>query len=149
MSGSFGKIFGLLLASFACLAAVQEVALEVRVTSNGEPVTGLTASDFTVRENGKPQKIVAADFVEAPSRPGRPVEGQPVWVYVAVQVTPQEWPRVKEGIRKFIDEELRPELQISLAARRSPPIPANCRRFSRKGLTRPGCRACGRSATTR
>ena len=114
MSGLFRKVFGLLLASFACLAAVQEVALEVRVTSNGEPVTGLTASDFTVRENGKPQKIVAADFVEAPSRPGRPVEGQPVWVYVAVQVTPKEWPRAKEGIQKFIDEELRPELQISL-----------------------------------
>ncbi len=96
------------------MAAPQELAIEVRVTSNGQPVTGLAAPDFTVRENGKSQKITGVEFIQPPPRSGQPTKGQPVWLYVAVQVTPQEWPRVKEGIQKFLDEELRPEFQISL-----------------------------------
>jgi len=102
------------LLAAASFAAVEEMAIEVRVTADGKPVPDLTAADFTVKENGKRQQVTAAEFISAPARPSRPVEGQPVWVYVALQIRPQEWKRVKEGIQKFIDEELRPELQISL-----------------------------------
>jgi len=38
-------------------AFVTLVPLYATVTRNGEPVTGLTASDFTVREEGRPQPI--------------------------------------------------------------------------------------------
>ncbi len=102
------------LLAVAAFAAVKETAIEVRVTADGKPVPDLSAADFTIKENGKAQKVIGAEFIEAPARPGRPVQGQPVWLYVAVQVTPKEWPRVKEGIQKFIDAELRPEFQVSL-----------------------------------
>lgn len=113
MAKSFFLPLASALFAAAALGDVEEMAIEVRVTADGKPVPGLTAADFTVKENGKPQKLAAVEFIEAPEQPGRPVEGEPVWLYVAVQVTPQEWPRVKEGIEKFLDDELRPEYQVS------------------------------------
>jgi VWFA-related protein len=47
-------------------AGVDVIQLDVSVLdSDGHPVAGLTAADFTVRENGRPQQIVSVSYVEA------------------------------------------------------------------------------------
>src|SRR5580765_6700246 len=48
-------------------AGIDVVQLDVSVLDkNRRPIKGLTAGDFTVLENGKPQSIVAFDEVEIP-----------------------------------------------------------------------------------
>ena len=46
-------------------ARTELVRLDVLVTANGAPVTGLTAADFEVRDNGVSQRVTAAGAVEA------------------------------------------------------------------------------------
>ena len=59
-------------------AGIDVVQLDVSVLDkNRRPIKGLTAADFTVLENGKPQPIVAFDEVDipdatAPSTPSTP-----------------------------------------------------------------------------
>ena len=49
-------------------AGVDVIELDVSVLDDdGRPVTGLTAADFTVREDGRPQQIVSVSYVEAAS----------------------------------------------------------------------------------
>lgn len=64
----------LLAMSIVCGAAVQPpvfrartelVRIDALVTDGGNPVTGLTADDFEVRDNGVPQRVTAAGAVEA------------------------------------------------------------------------------------
>ncbi len=51
------------------------VNVEVRVTTkDGEPVSGLTRADFTLKENGK--KVDISNFIEIPPRPGEAIEAQ-------------------------------------------------------------------------
>ena len=45
---------------------VKEVRVDVLVTRNGRPVTGLTMADFDVRDNGAPQRINSLTSEELP-----------------------------------------------------------------------------------
>ena len=47
-------------------AVVKEVRVDVLVTRNGDPVTGLTQADFEVRDNGAVQKINALTSEDLP-----------------------------------------------------------------------------------
>lgn len=86
------------------------VELEVRVTAaGGQPATGLAKSDFLLKENGKTQHVSELEFVPA-SGGAR----QPTWIYVGVQVTPQDWSRVHNAVKKFIDSKMRDDLMVSL-----------------------------------
>ena len=49
-------------------AATDTVVVDVLVTRNGAPVTGLTAADFTVRDAGVPQKVTLAAIDNMPVR---------------------------------------------------------------------------------
>jgi VWFA-related protein len=52
---------------------VSVVGLDVSVfDKNREPVRGLTSTDFTVLEDGKPQKVVAFSAVDVPDAPAAP-----------------------------------------------------------------------------
>jgi VWFA-related protein len=54
-------------------SAVSVVALDVSVfDKNRQPVRGLTAADFTVLEDGKPQPVVAFSAVDVPDAPAAP-----------------------------------------------------------------------------
>ncbi|MGD0648455.1 MAG: VWA domain-containing protein [Acidobacteriaceae bacterium] len=75
---------------------VRRVVLDVVVTdANGAPVSGLTEGDFTVTEDGKPQKIVAFDAAGfsadmdyvPPSLPP-----QPAGTYINLPATPEKGP---------------------------------------------------------
>ena len=46
-------------------ARTELVRVDALVTDDGAPVTGLTARDFEVRDNGVPQRVTAAGTVEA------------------------------------------------------------------------------------
>jgi Ca-activated chloride channel homolog len=45
---------------------IDSVRLDVLVTSNNQPVMGLTASDFEVRDNGVPQQVDHVSFEKVP-----------------------------------------------------------------------------------
>ena len=45
-------------------SGVELIAVDVEVVAgNGEPIAGLLPSDFDVRIDGKPRRVVSADFV--------------------------------------------------------------------------------------
>src|SRR4029078_9825360 len=46
-------------------AATEMVRIDTLVARDGKPVTGLTADDFTVLDNGSPQRIVTIKQMEA------------------------------------------------------------------------------------
>ena len=54
-------------------AAVDVIQVDVSaVDCNNRPVRGLTAADFTLLENGRPQEIVAFAAVDVPAAPAQP-----------------------------------------------------------------------------
>ena len=121
---------------------VRLVQLEVRVTKGGRPLPGLTLEDFRLWEDGKEQEIAAAWFVGATGdeaepvvpRPAGPADrrdplpagiedrranvrspAEPTWIYIAPEVEHGgEVRRVIEGLRGFLQRDLRPEYRISI-----------------------------------
>ena len=75
---------------------VRRVVLDVVVTdANGAPVSGLTEGDFTVTEDGKPQKIVAFDavgFSEGMDYVPPSLPPQPAGTYINLPATPEKGP---------------------------------------------------------
>ena len=78
--------------------------LEVVVTDNaGKPVTGLTSKDFTLLDNGQPQKLVtfhAFDGITA--KPDPP--GETILVIDSVNLQPKQVDRAQEEILKFLHQ---------------------------------------------
>lgn len=106
------------------------IDLRAVVTDKGRrPITDLRKEDFEVTENGKPQEISFFSVVKIPGRgearqtenspsnaaPGAPADvtradetpGRTVVLYVdTLHLSPQSLLRVKQSLRKFIDERL-------------------------------------------
>jgi VWFA-related protein len=98
-----------LLALGAPVFAADTIQLEVRVSGKDGSPTDLSTADFQVKENGKEQDIAVA-FVG-----GAPETGQPkLWLYIAVDVTPPNYPRAEQAIRKYLDEMHQPAVFVSL-----------------------------------
>ena len=111
-------------------AEVNLVQVEVRVTKDGEPVPGLEAEDFQVKENGTEQKISFLNYIERPAevdlvQDSAPAEEsipaiqasqmEPSWIYLLPEVSdPLEFRRTAEAIREFINQELQPGFYLSL-----------------------------------
>lgn len=98
------------LALSAALSAAEPIVLEVRV-SGREGVPGdLTAADFQLKEGGKEQDVDAV-FV-GPAGPG---DGQPrLWLYLALDIEPTNYPYVETAIRKYLDEMHQAGVLVSL-----------------------------------
>src|SRR5687767_10215591 len=59
-------------------AAVEQVTVDVVVTDKkGVPITGLTAADFQILEDNKPQKIVGFESIEVPAAPSAVTPSRP------------------------------------------------------------------------
>ena len=115
------------------------VQVDATVTdSHGKPVSGLTADDFQILLDSKPQKIAFCNFVEAgegapappapaprqpavarklegalPSMPAVPLKREEVRRTVVLFVddlsmAAESVPAVRRGLHKFIDQQLRP-----------------------------------------
>jgi VWFA-related protein len=114
-------------------AGVEVVRLDVIVLDrDGRPVTGLTAADFAVEEDGRGQSISSFDAIrvapagrpstEEPSRvtasrARAPEDGRCVFLfYDDVHVSPPVAERVRAGLRRFLDEEVREGDWITLMA---------------------------------
>jgi len=66
------------------------------------------ASDFELKENGKVQDIESSYVAQGGQGEGRD------WIYVAVDVSPTNYPRTQRAILKFLDEMLEPGALVSL-----------------------------------
>ncbi len=109
-------------------AEVNLVQVEVRVTEDGKPVSGLEAEDFQLKENGREQKISFLSYVEKPAKvvlakeqegklfsTQQEIRQEPSWVYLLPEVSdPLEFRRTAEAIRKFINQEFQPGFYVSL-----------------------------------
>ena len=72
-------------------AGVELVRIDVVVLDRGTPVTGLTAADFEVTENGRPHEIASFEpiVVRVPSKP-IPPEAAPVRISEPIVRPPEE-----------------------------------------------------------
>jgi hypothetical protein len=114
MVNSFVRRGGLpgvvVLAVSGVVFAAEPIALEVRVTGREATPTDLTAADFQLREDGKAQDVDVA-FV-GPDGPGN---GQPkLWLYIALDIGPTNYPHAEAAIRKYLDEIHQPGVVVSL-----------------------------------
>lgn len=103
------------------LFAAEPIALEVRVSGAAGTPADLTAADFQLKENGKDQDIDVA-FV-GPDGPG---SGQPkLWLYIAVDINPVNYPDTEQAIRKYLTEMHQPGVFVSLGGSPFTDNPAN------------------------
>lgn len=107
---------------------------EVRVTdTRGRPITGLSREDFELLENGHPQRITTFEYVTRrvpeyrsvePLAPASPGVADPhaaanelrrsTFIYIAARGRRQDRLRIHSAIREFIDEQLAPDVFVSL-----------------------------------
>lgn len=113
------------------LVVVDAVVLD----DDGRPVTGLTAADFTIEEDGRPQMVqffqpvvartqAAGDERIRASRYGYSTnlgaEARPVRAFVLffddVHLTQEQGERAKRAMRRFLEQETQPNDLVSLVA---------------------------------
>jgi VWFA-related protein len=103
-------------------SSIDAVELDVVVTNaNGDPVNDLTAADFEIREQGKPQTLTSFTRIDIPIEPPQPplfagreispdvrandgAEGR-VYVIAFDQVDPTHALRTRRFLRNFIEEQ--------------------------------------------
>ena len=90
------------------LSAAEPISLEVRVAGKGGSAVDLSASDFELKENGKVQDIESSYVAQVGAG-----EGQD-WIYIAVDISPVDYPRTQRAILRFLDEMMKPGLRVSL-----------------------------------
>lgn len=103
------------------------VQVHVRVTGrDGRPITGLSKSDFVVKENGHRRNVATLDYVPAygsapnaarPARPA-PAAGRPsphrVWIYIDTEVDSDENAEAYQAIKQFLTRQFQPDFMVSL-----------------------------------
>jgi VWFA-related protein len=123
--------------SFSVRISVNLVQVDATVTdSHGKPVSGLTAADFQILLDGKPQEIKSCNFIVAkgslrapptqaassgrdkletalPPMPAAPLRREDVRRIVVlfvddVSMSSESVPAVRNGLRKFIEKQLQP-----------------------------------------
>ena len=114
-------------------AAVEQVTVDVVVTDKkGVPATGLTAADFQIFEDDKPQKIASFDGIVVPaaassitpSRPRISTNTSPelrtgrsfVVVFDDIHLTPHQAHRAKSAVAEFLRTGVREGDRVSLVA---------------------------------
>jgi len=131
MKGGFALVLTVILAgaasaqdpSFRAETVLREV--EVRVTDrDGNPIPELAEKDFRIFERGQQQEIRTFEYVRTPGREPSLAAGQAGtpeerlrrarFVYISAQGRPEDRVRLEQGVRKFIDEQAKPEVLISL-----------------------------------
>src|SRR5437764_10534387 len=131
----------IVLSAAVSLAQTAAESIEVRVVNVdvivrdrvGKPVTGLTKADFEIYENGQKREITNLYEVRAranaspatpaaPSQttplPEQPVEVRPHNIVMFVDnysLNPFRRDKVLQSLRKFVDEQLRPQDRVMLA----------------------------------
>jgi len=94
-------------------AAPAPVLVDAVVTgSNGEPVPGLTAKDFTILEDGKEQAITALDTHSGPAVPEIPRQQRFVLLFSPQSDDARAW--VQQAAAKFIVDNAGPGRLISV-----------------------------------
>jgi VWFA-related protein len=135
--GAFGLLAGAAAQEPPRFPAAAEIVRidAVVVDGTGRPVTGLTAADFAIEENGKPreiatfepivvQSVVAPDDGPAPApaasstpRALEPQEGRALLIYfddIHVSAPNAEW--VRHNLGPFLQREIRPGDAVTIVA---------------------------------
>jgi VWFA-related protein len=112
---------------------VELVTVDVVVTDeDGNPVTGLTADDFTVLEEDEPQAISSFEAVELPPAPSKAPPPRPpvstnmvperrtgrsfLILFDDLHLTPQDAPQAKGAVATFLREGVREGDKVGLLA---------------------------------
>jgi VWFA-related protein len=109
------------------------VQVRVRVVGrDGRPVTGLTKSDFVIKENGNPQQVSILNYIPVVTpvtKAARAPRGQGpaslraesaggtaprVWIYIDTEVDSTEIPQAYQALRNFLANQLEPGFMVSL-----------------------------------
>src|SRR5688572_12336568 len=114
-------------------AEVEQVTVDVVVTDKkGVPITGLTAADFQILEDNKPQKIVGFESIEVPAAPSAVTPSRPristnlatevrtgrsfVIVFDDIHLAPHQAQRAKGAVAEFLRTGVREGDRVSLVA---------------------------------
>ena len=114
-------------------AEVEQVTVDVVVTDKkGVPATGLTAADFQIFEDDKPQKVASFDAVEVPAAASSTTPSRPristntsaetrtgrsfVVVFDDIHLTPHQGIRAKGAVAEFLRTGVREGDRVSLVA---------------------------------
>jgi VWFA-related protein len=114
-------------------AEVEQVTVDAVVTDKkGVPITGLTAADFQIFEDDKPQKIVSFDAVEVPATASEVTPSRPristnmspesrtgrsfVVVFDDIHLTPFQALNAKRAVAEFLRTGVREGDRVSLVA---------------------------------
>jgi VWFA-related protein len=98
VGGLSGALYPASLQTPTFRAAVDLIAVDVQVIrgGNGQPVAGLTPADFDVRIDGRPRRVVSADYVQSAAPRQLPAAG-------GLGPTPRnDWPSTTGPGRTFI-----------------------------------------------
>jgi VWFA-related protein len=113
--------------------AVEQVTVDVVVTDKkGAPVTGLTADDFQILEEDKPQKVASFESVQVPAAASEKTPERPristnldpetrtgrsfVLVFDDIHLTPFQAHRAKAAVSEFLKSGVREGDRVSLVA---------------------------------
>jgi VWFA-related protein len=112
---------------FSMSVETQLVQVHVRVTGrDGKLVTGLSKSDFVVKENGHKRQVETLDYIPVPGslqNAPRKVQatttaGQParrrVWIYIDSEIDSNEVPEAYQAIKQFLSSQMQPDFMVSL-----------------------------------
>src|SRR5687767_3092097 len=112
---------------------VEQVTVDVVVTDKkGVPITGLTAADFQILEDNKPQKIAGFESIEVPAAPSAATPKRPrissnqdpemrtgrsfVVVFDDIHLAPHQAQRAKGAVAEFLRTGVREGDRVSLVA---------------------------------